>query len=89
MSEYGPGGILKGFIIAFIVVIAIIGIILTADVIINTLDSVKTTFSQTLNATRVDYYSSQSERVVGDLSYVVAGFILFIIVAYAMHIKRR
>ncbi|MCC5989900.1 MAG: hypothetical protein LM558_00120 [Thermosphaera sp.] len=89
MSESGPGGILTGFIVAFIIVIAVIGIILVADVVVNLLDSVKGTFSQALNTTQVDYYSNLSESVVSNLGYVVVGFILFIIVAYAIHIKRR
>jgi hypothetical protein len=89
MSESDPGGILKGFIVAFIVVIAIIGLILTADVIISNLDFVKSKLAETYNTTQVDYYSNLSESVVSDLGYVVVGFVLFIIVAYAIHIKRR
>jgi len=90
MSESSSGvGIMTGFIVTFIVVIAIIGIILMSDVIINVLESVKGTLTQVYNTTQVNYYSSQSESVVSDLSYVVVGFVLFIIVAYAIHIKRR
>jgi hypothetical protein len=89
MSESGPGGILKGFIVAFIVVMAIIGIILTADAIISNLDFVKSKLAEAYNTTQVDYYSNLSERVVSGLGYVVVGFVLFIIVAYAIHIKRR
>lgn len=89
MSEPGPGGILSGFIVAFIVIIAIIGIILVADVVISNLDLVKSRLAEAYNTSRVDYYSNLSEGVVSDLGYVVAGFILFIIVAYAIHIKRR
>jgi len=89
MSESAPGGVLSGFIAAFIIIIAIIGLILMADVIISNLDSVKSRLAEAYNTTQVNYYSNLSESVVGDLGYVVVGFVLFIIVAYAIHIKRR
>jgi hypothetical protein len=89
MSESGPGGILTGFIVAFIVIIAVIGIILVADVVINNLDLVKSRLAEAYNTTQVNYYSNLSENVVSNLGYVVAGFILFIIVAHAIHVKRR
>lgn len=89
MSESAPGGILSGFIAAFIIIIAVIGLILVADVVISNLDSMKSKLAEAYNTTQVSYYSNLSESVVGDLAYVVVGFILFIIVAYAIHIKRR
>jgi len=89
MSSLAPGGILSGFIAAFIIIIAIIGLILVADVVISNLDFVKSKLSEAYNTTQVNYYSSLSVSAVSDLGYVVAGFVLFVIVAYAVHIKRR
>jgi len=82
-------GILAGFIAAFVSLMVIIGLIYIADVSISLLDNLKSILARTFKVYSDGFYSEKADSATSVLVYVVAGMVIFIVVGFAIHVKKR
>jgi len=82
-------GPLFGFIVALIIVLAILALIYVSDIAIRALENTNREIAKTLEVEETTEYSKRADQVVASLAIILVAAILFIIAVLTIHLKTR
>ena len=86
MSVRGP---FFGFLLALIVIIAVLATIYLADIASRALESINRQIASVLEVNATTEYSERADVLVASLAVIVVAAIMFLIVLVTVHLKRR
>jgi tellurite resistance protein TehA-like permease len=86
LSVRGP---FFGFLIALIVIMAVLATIYLADIACRALESVNKQIASAMGVNATTEYSESSDKLVASLAVIIAAAIVFLIALVTVHLKRR
>ena len=84
-----PRGPLTGFIITLVMALVVLGILYAADIASRALERAGEGLARALNVSMTTEYSRLGDRAAAALAVIIGVALLFTLVVYAVHIKRR
>lgn len=86
MSVRGP---FFGFLLALIVIMAVLATMYIADIASRALERVNEQIASALEVNPTTEFSERADRLVASLAVIIVAAILFLIVLVTVHLRRR
>jgi predicted membrane protein len=78
-----------GFLLALIVIVAVLATMYLADIASRALESVNRQIASVLEVNATTEYSERADAVVASLAVIVVAAVVFLIALVTIHLKRR
>jgi len=78
-----------GFLLALIVIVAVLATMYLADIASRALERVNEQIASVLEVNATTEYSERADKLVASLAVIIAAAVVFLIVLVTIHLKRR
>jgi uncharacterized membrane protein len=78
-----------GFLVALIVIVAVLATIYLVDIASRALESVNRQIASALEVNATTEFSERADKLVASLAVIIVAAIVFLIVLVTVHLKRR